>query len=505
LYIWKGQSLHYQLKIKAMKKNVSLFVGIAIFLLTAIQMNGQFWAANGLNIYNTNNGNVGIGNNNPGKLLDVSKFMGEPTIRVYNPGAGGGATFEMQDLVSGADWKFKSTSTGGFKIRDHANGLDVVFVEPGSLTDALYIKAGGNVGLGFNNPLEKLDVNGAVRIGSTTTNNAGTIQFNGVNFMGYDGVSWLQLDNLVSPPTWLIFPNPAPGTGNPQLYPANPPASITNALPGMPNSGGWIHAVDAPAPGLYPHQLMLESMTGPGGALGASQLFRISNGFNPPFIDFSMGIFSGDGTFKLTNVPNLFPTTHSDNISMLRVFPNGIVDLPNQSRVRAYQVDPNGFNQMIPPNLWVPVNFTMDAPPSQGYDEQNEFIVVPNANLTVPPEISFFVAFQEGYYQVNARVEFVPEVSQEGGPVSVNPMSYVSIAIYTGPGPGATLMYSQGNNLQIGMPAGPMFYNNAPNVSDVVYLMPGQIISIWVFQSANTPMDLMQGPNKTYVSIHKVS
>jgi hypothetical protein len=219
-----------------------------------------------------------------------------------------------------------------------------------------------------------------------------------------------------------------------------------------------------------------------------------------------------DGTYKVCVGPVLTATAQSDNTTMIRALPNGIIDLPNQSRVRAYQNDPSGTNQMIIPNAWRPVNFTHDFPAPQGYDEQLEFVVAAGgANMPIggaPPnfiENSFFVALQEGYYQVNARVSFAPEYSQEGGPVMINPMSFISIAIYTGPGPGATAMYAQGNNLQIGMPAGPIFYNNAPNVSDVVYLLPGQIISIWVFQSANTPMDLMQGSSQTYVSIHKVS
>jgi len=87
--------------------------------------------------------------------------------------------------------------------------------------------------------------------------------------------------------------------------------------------------------------------------------------------------------------------------------------------------------------------------------------------------------------------------------------SFVSIAIWTGNGPGATASYAVGNNLQIsynnGMEHMPLINNNAPNVSDVVYLMPGQIISIKVFHNALTPMNLRQGSNTCYVSIHKVS
>jgi uncharacterized protein (TIGR02145 family) len=69
----------------------------------------------------------------------------------------------MVDDLSGANWKFKATMYGGFKIRDQANALDVFTIEPNSAANTLYIKTGGNVGIGKNAPVEKLDVAGRVR------------------------------------------------------------------------------------------------------------------------------------------------------------------------------------------------------------------------------------------------------------------------------------------------------------------------------------------------------
>jgi hypothetical protein len=54
----------------------------------------------------------------------------------------------MTDQNSGADWKFKATSSGGFKIRDNAFGLDVITVEANSSANALTIDAEGNVAMG---------------------------------------------------------------------------------------------------------------------------------------------------------------------------------------------------------------------------------------------------------------------------------------------------------------------------------------------------------------------
>ena len=58
------------------------------------------------------------------------------------------------------------------------------------------IKANGNVGIGNTNPSEKLVIDGAITIGNTSTAApvAGTIKFDGTNFMGWNGTQWVQLN-----------------------------------------------------------------------------------------------------------------------------------------------------------------------------------------------------------------------------------------------------------------------------------------------------------------------
>lgn len=131
-------------------KNLS-FIILLIFIASSSQLLGQ-WATNGNHIYNTNSGNVGIGSNTPSTLLYVTKNMTEPTITIRNLGGTGGATYSMVDDASGANWKFKATLSGGFKIRDHANQLDVIVIEPNSFANAFYIKSSGSIGIGTSSP-----------------------------------------------------------------------------------------------------------------------------------------------------------------------------------------------------------------------------------------------------------------------------------------------------------------------------------------------------------------
>jgi hypothetical protein len=160
-----------------MKKQLMLTLAIAF--IGVLESNGQ-WAANGTDIYNTNSGNVGIGTNTPATLLYVAKNMTEPNITVRNMGGTGGATYTMIDDASAANWKFKATSTGGFKIRDHASSLDVFVIEKNSAANSIYIDDLGNVGIGTSNPLAKFHVPAADAIINDLTigKGGGSIAFN---------------------------------------------------------------------------------------------------------------------------------------------------------------------------------------------------------------------------------------------------------------------------------------------------------------------------------------
>jgi hypothetical protein len=473
-------------------------------------------------------GHVGIGTSSPGTYM----------LKVLNPlfpAGGGSSAFVSQIEV----WDNDPANSASRMLGDINNfaGQEGIFNLYNAGTKSVQFRAngtsyinGGPVGLGVSAPLEKLHLdplNGAIVLGSYVqpvgSEVTGTIEWNGANFRGFDGTQWLNLDAQNN--GWQIL-NPGP-YGTPALYTATgsfTAVSLVGGNPGAafpPSQFGYLYVNNTNAPSIYGHLLLLHDMFGNS---DASQAFMISNWQNSGINQqYSLGIFNADASFKLMKAGALGATAQGDGTTMIRANTNGIIDHPNQSRVRAYHVDPNGIaQQLIIPNTWIPINFNIDSPLTYGYDQQNEFMTATAVNQLVPPENAFFIASVTGYYQVNARCEFNVNMYEPddnyptwpGGPVQVSQNSYVAIAIYSGAVVGATTPYAIGNHLQIGYlyansagqdVTGKLENNNAPNVSDVIFCQAGQVISIWVYHTALTPMNLIQGKARVYVSIHKVS
>lgn len=152
-------------------KKMKTFRNLALvaFMLVTFGLSAQNWTLSNTNIYNNNTGFVGIGNVAvPSNLLHVSRNMIGPQVIIQNLGGTGGAGFTMIDNLSGANWKFKAISSGGFKIRDHASALDVIVIEKNSAANAIYIESNGIVGFGTNTPGDlhnfgtKVDVRGDI-------------------------------------------------------------------------------------------------------------------------------------------------------------------------------------------------------------------------------------------------------------------------------------------------------------------------------------------------------
>ena len=78
-------------------------------------------------------------------------------------------------------------------------------VKDGGLSlDALSVFGGGyfqgDVGVGVVTPKQKLDIEGGIEVGNTTTETAGTIRWTGVDFEGYDGSAWVSLTSEEAAP-----------------------------------------------------------------------------------------------------------------------------------------------------------------------------------------------------------------------------------------------------------------------------------------------------------------
>jgi len=61
-------------------------------------------------------------------------------------------------------------------------------------TERMRFLASGFTGINTATPAEMLEVNGAIKVGTTTTTNAGTIRWDGTHFQGYNGTQWMNLD-----------------------------------------------------------------------------------------------------------------------------------------------------------------------------------------------------------------------------------------------------------------------------------------------------------------------
>lgn len=61
-----------------------------------------------------------------------------------------------------------------------------------------FSSAAQNTGIGTTTPVQTLDVNGAIKVGSTNNNQPGSIRYNAGNFEGGNGSSWKSLEGLPS-------------------------------------------------------------------------------------------------------------------------------------------------------------------------------------------------------------------------------------------------------------------------------------------------------------------
>ncbi len=146
-------------------------------------------------------GNVGIGTDNPDAKLHV--LLSGTVMSQY---AGTVACFQQNNTTT--DWARVSIIGGnaGASVLDFgdADKQDIGMLKYDHTdnylsysyngSEIMRIEDYGYVGIQTTNPTEVLDVNGAIRVGNTTNTNAGTIKWDGSNFLGYNGSAWVPLD-----------------------------------------------------------------------------------------------------------------------------------------------------------------------------------------------------------------------------------------------------------------------------------------------------------------------
>ncbi|HMO41112.1 MAG TPA: hypothetical protein PKC76_13400 [Saprospiraceae bacterium] len=136
------------------------------------------WSLAGNNVF-YNSGNVGIGLNNPAYLAHLRGSS--PSLMIENT------------ATSPIFLRFKRANDG---VNDHYIALGSngnMFFRVGGNDRMTIDNNNGNIGMGTATPIERLDVNGGVKIGNTTSTNAGTIRWTGTDFQGRKGNEWVSL------------------------------------------------------------------------------------------------------------------------------------------------------------------------------------------------------------------------------------------------------------------------------------------------------------------------
>jgi len=160
-------------------------------------------------------GNVGIGLPNPGEKLSVSgniSATGGLTLgdnsapATLSIGAGAGESVIVAPgnqgltIMATAD----EISNRSFQVQTYKADKSTFlqrFVITGAADTSKVYALNANVGIGTDDPKEALDVIGGVKISTAANTLAGTVQYFGGHFQGYNGASWTNFD--VSGGGWI--------------------------------------------------------------------------------------------------------------------------------------------------------------------------------------------------------------------------------------------------------------------------------------------------------------
>ena len=170
------------------------------------------WSQNGTTAY-YNTGEVGIGTDSAEATFhvrddqtalalfersDVNSATASVKIRGSRNGTDievASVDFECFDQIQNGGTLFTAARlVAGKTIVNESSGFfSFMTNNDSSLTEKMRLDKEGNLGIGTSNPQEKLEVDGALKLGTTSNTNAGTLRWTGTDFEGYDGSAWNSL------------------------------------------------------------------------------------------------------------------------------------------------------------------------------------------------------------------------------------------------------------------------------------------------------------------------
>lgn len=472
-----GSGMSYRGKIINFLDIENMFKKIILSLLIVLTLNTLVSATP---LGGTNNVEVF-----PGRVAAGTKNTPASILHVYestpNVGVTAGLTVENQG-IGDAILQFLITSVRRWVIgidQSDANKFKIGHQADLSTAADLTIDTAGQVGIGTTTPARTLHVGGTNGMRLTPsalpgTPAAGDMAIDSADtnrLKWYNGTAWQSAGGSGAGTPGGVsgsvqFNNGGTfGGSNTFLYDN---ANSRLGLGGSPTTNVHIYENNTDTSPAW----LLEQ----GGTGDAAQRYYLTGGQNV-----AQGIHNADNdNYKICNAATLTGTTYSDANTLQRIHTEtgseGITDLNHQSRARAYL----SVAQSIPNASWTQIDF--DA---ENFDEHNEWDDTTNYRFT---------AKEDGYYQVNARTRFTITAATAN--------NYVSIALYVNGS-----VYAYGNNLAVGTSSSntDIFSNNAPIVSDVVYLTAGQYLEVYAYQNSGGARNINSGSAETYVSIHKVS
>ena len=155
-------------------------------------------AVHGANLF-AETGDVGIGTSIPNTDLHIKNDTdGGVGIRIENDDTGSSSREylifrdENGDVAGiGAYDDGAGAYAASMALWNNRPGGNILF-RTGALNRMKLVES-GDLGVGVMTPAERLDVDGAIRLGTTANTNAGTIRWTGSDFEGYDGAAWHSL------------------------------------------------------------------------------------------------------------------------------------------------------------------------------------------------------------------------------------------------------------------------------------------------------------------------